>query len=309
MQVQMNRLNIPGRIILLQSRLTRSARLSTVKLAYTDYQPVTKNYDRNSSFLILHGLFGSKNNWQLLGRKLADRLNTQVVAIDVRNHGDSPHSSQMTYSLMADDVIALMDSLNLKKCHLLGHSMGGRVAMNLALKMPDRLNSLIIEDVLPDQGPFSSEFFIRCMEAMLKLDMNMGGDGLAHFRQKAMKTLEKDIPGIKIREFLIQNLTKMDDDKMARWRCNVKAIQANWPEIMKGTLPNATQFNRPTCFIGGGKSPYLREGSYTEENKAVILKYFPQAECHVVPAAGHLVHSEQPDVFLERVCTFLRTML
>lgn len=240
--------------------------------------------------IVLHGLFGSSGNWRTLCKRYAGRRD--VYALDLRNHGRSPHHPGMTFEDMADDVRAFMDRQQLDNCHLLGHSMGGKVAMQLALEQPERVGRLIVADIAPKTYPPRHGDVFAAIELIDKTR-------LAH-RNQADKLIEHVLPEQATRLFLLTNLAR--DDGEYRWRIDVEAIRNNYPAI-SGAPPAAStgrQFTKPTLFVRGGKSFYIQP-----EDTGAIAALFPNAVIEEIPAAGHWVHAEQPEAFFEMTERFL----
>lgn len=241
--------------------------------------------------IVLHGLFGSTGNWRTLCKRYAGRRD--VYALDLRNHGRSPHHPRMTFEDMADDVRAFMDRQQLTGCHLLGHSMGGKVAMQLALEQPERVGRLIVADIAPKAYPPRHDDVFAAIELVDKTRIT--------HRNQADKLIEHVLPGQATRLFLLTNLAR-DDDGEYRWRIDVEAIRNNYPAI-SGAPPAASagkRFTKPTLFVRGGKSYYIKE-----EDTGVIAALFPNAIIEEIPTAGHWVHAEQPEAFYQMTEQFL----
>lgn len=239
--------------------------------------------------VILHGLFGSAKNWTTIAKRLGAEY--KIYTVDLRNHGESPWADEMSYESMASDVAALMDSLGLAQATVIGHSMGGKAAMDLALTQPERVASLIVVDIAPvpyDHG------FVHFVDVMRRVDLK----GLTR-RGEVDARLADAIPEPLIRSFLLQNLTIQGDS--LSWRINLAALDANMAALMD--FPKALDghsYGGPTLFLTGGASDYVRP-----EHHAVIERYFPLVATHSIAGAGHWVHAAAPDLFLEQVEDFL----
>lgn len=248
-----------------------------------------QEYGQGRPVIILHGLFGSARNWQGIARSLAE--NHHVITPDLRNHGQSPHTDSMSYEEMADDVITLADKLKLDDIILVGHSMGGKVAMVAALKKPKRFSALIIADIAPVNY---SHGFKSLVDAMHSLDLT-----LLKNRNDAEAELAKTIDEAGVVQFILQNLTRSDDNFY--WRINLEQISASlssiseFPESFSGMTCRL-----PTLFLGGSESSYLR----SIYNPA-IYQFFPAAEITMIEGAGHWLHAEKPGEFLKEVKTFI----
>ena len=243
--------------------------------------------DSGAPLLILHGLFGHQGNWAGPARELADGFS--VYGLDARNHGSSEHTKLMTYSDMAEDVRETMDELGIEQADFIGHSMGGKTAMQFALNWPDRVKRLLVVDIAPvayKGGPDP------VLNALLKLDL-----AAISSRQEADILLEADIPEKAIRDFLLTNLRR--DGNGFRWRMNLMAIDKCYSDL-RGALNGDSPFPGPTLFIKGELSGYLQP-AYKEQT----IRLFPEAQIKTVSGAGHWVHSEKPQQFIKLARRFL----
>jgi len=233
--------------------------------------------------VILHGLFGTLDNWQTLARRWATEAGLRVVSVDLRNHGRSFHSPEHSYALMAQDVLALFDHLQLgADTTLLGHSMGGKVAMRLALDHPARLARLVVVDISPR---FSD------MQHQDDVLAGLHAVNLASIsnRQEADAALAQHIHNVGTRQFLLKNLYRKDDNSFA-WRINLDVLNAQLPAIGEAT-EGVVPFLKPTLFIRGGNSDYIT----TDDKLHGIPALFPNSEVATVVDAGHWVHAEKPE--------------
>ncbi len=241
--------------------------------------------------IVLHGLFGSGTNWRSFAKSAAH--SRQVHLIDLRNHGRSPHSDEMSYPLMVEDLLAYMDRQSLQAATLLGHSMGGKVAMLLALEAPERVADLIVVDIAPVAAGGDHVPFIR---AMLSIEL----DGLSR-REQASEMLSDTVPDAGLRQFLLQNLER--DSGGFRWRLNLPALAQSMPALHDFPFREGKErFPGPALFVRGEKSDYV-----TENRFVAIRTHFPAAEIKTVPGAGHWVHAEKPKEFAETVKPYLET--
>ena len=233
--------------------------------------------------VILHGMLGSSRNWQTTGRDLAAKFH--VLALDLRNHGESPHDNLMTYAAMMEDVIAWLDFQGLTRVTLLGHSMGGKVAMLLACRHPERVAGLIVVDIAP-KG-YHWEAHQQEFAAMNALDLtNLAG------RTAAEKEFESRITDWAMRKFLLTNLERMDDGRW-KWGINLPGLTAALPVLEGDPLTASDVFPGPALFISGGKSRYV-----LAEDHAAIRAHFPAARIEVIPASGHNPHIEAREAFV-----------
>jgi len=238
--------------------------------------------------LLLHGLLGSHQNLLPPARRFAERF--QVFAIDQRNHGHSPHHDEMNYELMATDVARFMDAQGIESAHVLGHSMGGKTAMQFALNHPARVRKLIVVDMSPRAyGPR----FAPLLATLRNLQPERFST-----RQEAEAALAPDVTEISLRQFLLKNLLPNEAGGY-RWRINLDAIADNYIYLREG-VQGENPFNGEALFLLGGNSDYV-----TEADREVISKLFPHATYDSIPGAGHWVHAEKPAEFAEAVLGFL----
>ena len=237
----------------------------------------------------LHGLFGSQENLGMINRNLSSEY--CVHGLDLRNHGRSPQNHEMNYSLMADDVLEYMDDQNLQSVILLGHSMGGKVAMALALKAPERVSALVVIDIAP------VTYLHRKHDDVLDGLSSINLDGLQN-RKEADRQLVEYVLQTPIRQFLLKNLYRKEDGKFG-WRVNLKSIIEHYPEILTGQQADQP-FPAKTLFIKGGASDYI-----LPEHQDQVLKLFPQAQVRIITGAGHWVHAEKPELVARTIQRFL----
>lgn len=246
-----------------------------------------KKIGEGSPLLIVHGLFGSADNWGTLAKKLA--LSHTVYLIDLRNHGRSPHSELMNYDLMADDLFELINEEKIDKPILLGHSMGGKAALEFSEKYPNILQKLIIADIGIKAYPMHHDIILKGLQ-------NVNLDKI-NTRQNAQLALSEFVKEIGIQQFLLKNLYWIEKGKLA-WRMNLSSITKNIHEVLKEiTIKNN---HLPTLFLRGELSSYIVEGDYPE-----LLKKFPNSEIKTIKDAGHWLHAENPKDFLEEVVNFI----
>ena len=236
--------------------------------------------------VILHGMLGSSRNWQTAGRDLAAKFH--VLALDLRNHGASPHAAEMTYAAMVGDVLGWLDAQRLTRVTLMGHSMGGKVAMLLACRHPERVTRLIVVDIAPKdyRWPAHREEFA----AMNELDLTT-----LTTRAEAEARLETWVHEWAMRKFLATNLEHKDEGRW-RWTINLPVLTAALPALEANSLGTGDRFTGETLFIAGGKSAYVRAA-----DRAGILGHFPVARIETISTAAHNPHIETRDAFV-RLC-------
>ena len=235
-------------------------------------------YGAGLPIVILHGLFGSARNWQAIAKQLASTH--RVYALDLRNHGNSPWHDSMTYHDLADDVRDFIEQHNLEQAVVIGHSMGGKTAMLLALQYQELVGALVVVDIAP--VPYEHSF-IEYVQAMQGLNLS----GLGR-RDDADEALSAQVPEPGVRTFLLQNLVYKD--KQFDWRVNLPALSANMAELagFPREVMNRIYFGK-TLIIGGGQSVYVQP-----EHHRMIYALFPNAGITVIPNTGHWVHADQP---------------
>jgi len=238
--------------------------------------------------VVLHGMFGSAENWRPVAARLADRFH--VFAVDQRNHGQSPHDPDMSYALMAADLNEFMAAHGLTRAHVMGHSMGGKTAMQFALNFPGRVEKLIVADMAPR---LYAREYDSVMAALRALDL----PALAT-RQQAEDALAPAIPNLGLRRFLLKNLGR-DAQGGLVWKINLAGIADNYGNLVQ-PLSAPAPFAGPVLFLRGGESNYVRA-----EDEPRICELFPAAEISTLAGAGHWLHAEQPDEFARRVAAFL----
>lgn len=236
--------------------------------------------------IILHGLFGFSDNWQTHAKKLADYY--QVILVDLRNHGKSPWSDDFSYELMAEDVAELVNDLGLDEIILVGHSMGGKVAVQYAQKYEDTLEKLVVVDIGLKEYPMHHEHILAGIHAVTL-------DGV-QTRRQADEELGQFIDSEGVKQFLLKNLYWKEKGHLA-WKMNVKVLEEKMPEILRA-LPSEELFV-PTLFIRGELSNYI-----LDEDIDYITEQFPDSEVVTIENAGHWVHAEAPEEFLETLLSF-----
>lgn len=257
-------------------------------LTHLDY-PAAEG-EQEPPLLIAHGLFGQARNFHTLARRLA--TTRRVVAVDMRNHGASPWDPVMSYEAMAEDLADAVGRLCGGRAVVLGHSMGGKATMTLALSEPSLLAGVIVADIAPVPYRHSHRSYIRAMKAV---DL-----GAVTRRSEADPMLAEAIPEPALRAFILQNLEVKEG--VARWRLNLAALEANMDALLAfpAELPEAA-YDGPAYFLHGGASDYV-----APETHPRIRALFPGAEIEAVEGAGHWLHAEKPDAFVERVDGWLR---
>lgn len=247
--------------------------------------------EQGEPLLILHGLFGMLDNWATLGRKFSDTLSTnhfKVYLIDQRNHGKSPHDATMDYELMANDIANFIQQQQLEKVNLIGHSMGGKVAMQLAFTHPQLIKKLLVADIAPKAYKGNHYEIFNAIESV---DLT-----LINSRKDADKALENLLPNFGVRQFILKNLARNNKGEYY-WKLAINNIKTNYESLIGGVDGS---FDGATLFIKGGKSNYI-----SPEDWVTIQQKFSNAKLNEIEAAGHWLHAEKPLAFYEIVMKFL----
>lgn len=243
------------------------------------------------NLVLIHGLFGSLENLNMVAKPLSEHF--CVTSIDVRNHGDSFHKSGMAYPELAKDIISLLDHLNIHTCILLGHSMGGKIAIQVALEQPSRITKLIVADIAPVDYPPHHTTIIRGLKAINFSEVSK--------RKDADVQLSEYVDDISVRQFLLRNLA-IDEQGNFSFKCNLAGISESYPYIMKAiTLPTGkSPYAGETLFIKGGKSDYIQA-----EHRENITALLPNSQAKVIQGAGHWLHAEKTIAFNKIVLEFI----
>lgn len=239
--------------------------------------------DIGEDVIILHGLLGSLDNWQTIAKKLSETY--RVWILDLRNHGRSFHSDEMSYDVMSEDLLEFMSVHSISSAHLMGHSMGGKVAMTFSLKYPHLVDQLIVVDIGPK--PYEGDH-MPILDAMISIrtsDFSQRGE--IEF------LLSEKIHSQSIVQLMLKNLGR--DSNGFYWKPNVTILKKVYRNLMDSRLPDI-EYNGITTFIKGGESNYIEV-----EELDSFRKYFPQSQIIVIPGAGHWVHADQPERFLQIV--------
>lgn len=239
--------------------------------------------------IITHGLFGQLDNWNTLGKKFAEHYTVHLV--DLRNHGRSFHSEETSHQVMAQDFVDYLIAQNIEKAHFMGHSLGGKVVMTLALNHPEVVDKLIVADMAPKTYPPHHQGIIKGLK---NVDFSQ-----VTSRSQVEPYLEPYIPVPSVRQFLLKNVHRKPDGTYA-FRFNLEALSADYNDLVSNDLPNS-KFANSTLFLAGEKSDYI-----LPEDKQIIEHYFPNSKIEIISKAGHWLHAENPKEFLEKALKFLK---
>jgi esterase len=236
--------------------------------------------------IVLHGMLGSSRNWQTTGRDLAAQFH--VYALDARNHGKSPHAAEMSYEMMAEDIVAWMDSRSIDRATVVGHSMGGKTAMWLACRHPKRVERLVVVDIAPKDYHWvahRAEF-----TAMNELDL-----ASLQSRQEAELRFEARVDDLGMRKFLATNLERTDSG-IWRWTVNLPVLTAALPVLEQTSLRPEDRYTGEVLFIAGGRSQYVQT-----RDEEIIRQHFPRASVERIASSGHNPHMEKRDEFVRLI--------
>ena len=249
-----------------------------------------KEFGQGEPLIILHGLFGTSDNWQTIAKQFAK--NYTVFVLDQRNHGRSPHADDFNYKIMAEDLKDFMEQQWIYSARIIGHSMGGKTAMQFALDYPDMVEKLVVVDIANQtyQGGHEAIF-----KALFSLDLEK-----IKTRKEADAILKKQIEDFGIRQFLLKNLTRNKNGSY-EWKMNLPVIYKNYQPILAAVAGSEDRFEGATLFVKGGLSPYINE-----ENFKKTKTFFPNAELKIIENVGHWVHAQAPKELLEMVETFFK---
>ncbi|MEP2773149.1 MAG: alpha/beta fold hydrolase [Fulvivirga sp.] len=248
-----------------------------------------KTMGEGKPLIILHGLFGSLDNWLSIAKELTDTY--QIFLVDQRNHGMSPHNDEFNYGVMAEDLKEFIKEHNIDRPYILGHSMGGKTAMKFALQNGDLWDKLIVVDISPKAYPVHHDVILEGLSA---IDV----DALKS-RGEADKKLAEYVSDFGTRQFLLKNLNRKKSGGF-EWKINLPVIKENIEIIGEG-MEEQLAIEKDVLFIRGEKSDYINN-----DDVILITQHFPNAKLETVKNAGHWVHAEQPEALLDLVKNFLR---
>lgn len=257
--------------------------MNSSQLLHYHYQP---SENLNKTMVFLHGLFGDLNNLGVIARAFREQY--AILKVDLRNHGQSFHSNEMNYSLMAKDLQALLSELNITKAIVVGHSMGGKTAMTLAHLAPDLVEKLVVIDIAPVayQGNRHRDIFAGLLAVKAARPEN---------RQQAKIEIAKGIKEEGIQQFMLKSFDPQSPDC---FKFNLMGLQQNYPHLMDW---QPVKVECPTLFIKGEQSDYLQQ-----KDTQTVLTQFPQAKLFVVSNADHWVHAKKPQTVVRAIEKFLQ---
>jgi esterase len=260
----------------------------------SNISPLKLNYQLSSTennlpvVILLHGLFGSLDNLTMLRRDLEKDF--QVLSIDLPDHGRSGFSKSFSFDNYAQYIALLMDELAITQAHVVGHSLGGKIAMTMALAYPNKVSKLVLADIAPVAYPPRHQAVFAGLNAV----------DLTHIkdRNQAKAIMSEHIEEEGVRQFLLKSLYQQDNSW--HWRFNLALLQRDYP-LLCGAIESTQNFDKPVLFIKGGLSEYL-----LPQHKAHIDSLFPQAQAKIIQGTGHWLHAEKPAIFNRLVRDFLQ---
>jgi len=249
-----------------------------------------KKLGKGPPLIILHGLFGMLDNWQTMSKHLANQY--EVWLIDQPNHGKSPHYTNFNYYMLSSHIESFIISNKLTSAHILGHSMGGKTAMQLAMDAPELVDKLIVVDIAPKTYLPGHDLIFKAFFSVKLSEIQN--------RKQAEAAMAEIIDDKGILLFLLKNLNRSSDGSY-KWKANVQSLYDNYQSIIDNSLGPFQQFDKPTLFVKGGASPrYIEMDDWPN-----MLEYFPEAKLEVIEGAGHWVHAQKPKELHEVIVNFL----
>jgi len=260
-----------------------------------------REFGKGSPLIILHGLYGSSDNWVSIGKELATYY--RVIIVDQRNHGQSPHNNELSYKILSADLLELFEDLNLGKVILLGHSMGGKTAMQFTLDHPGKVSELIVVDIAPWSYLINNSLLdqhIKDHQQIINGLMSIPIDTITS-REEANKILSQYIRSEKVRQFLLKNLKREQNGSFV-WKFNLPVLASNLKQLMEGIelKSESTRCTTKTLFIKGERSNYI-----PSDKEDGIKSIFSESKVVTIEKAGHWVHAERPIEFLDELKKFL----
>lgn len=258
-------------------------------------------FGEGKPLIVLHGLYGSSDNWFTIGKRLSEHF--KVYLVDQRNHGNSPHHPEHSYEAMRDDLYEFINRHHLRQVILMGHSMGGKTAMLFALKYQELVTQLIVIDISPVDYKNSTHMHQSAIHNKIISALQLLEPGSIRDRREADHLLQNSIPQEKVRQFLLKNL-KQNKNGTYQWKLNVEALAQNMRNLSAGIVaPDQVPYitsNVLSLFIKSEFSNYIME-----DDEEIIYRIFPSSRIIQIPGTGHWLHAEQPEFFMKAVFDFI----
>jgi len=249
-----------------------------------------RHMGKGNPVVILHGLLGLSDNWVTFGRQLASDF--EVFIPDLRNHGQSPHDPVFNFTVLVEDLHELIEDQGLKKVNLIGHSLGGKIAMFFTLEYPDLLDKLVVVDIgLRKYSPNLEHQML--IDAMMEVDFSS-----ARSRSDVDRQLEQNVHSLKLRQFLLKNIYWKDKETLG-WRVNLPILKESLPRMLEG-ITTDKKFPNPVLLVRGGLSDFV-----TDADLPAMVKQFPHTSVKTLANASHWVHADAPGEFYSLVHEFL----
>jgi pimeloyl-ACP methyl ester carboxylesterase len=249
-----------------------------------------RTYGEGKPLIILHGLLGMSDNWIMPAKELSKTF--KVILPDLRNHGNSPHSDDFNLQVLADDIVELIQTSGFELVYLLGHSLGGRIAMSVALQHPQLLEKLVVVDIAPRKYS-GNKSISNMIDVMSRVDFNKLATLTA-----IEEFLTRHITDPRVRNHAMKNLKKKTGGGF-EWKANLPIIVIDIETLMTPVYEEIP-FTKPALFIKGGASDFI-----TDADMKPIFLHFPKATLRIIPNASHWVHADEPELFIEEVNAFL----
>ncbi|XP_075218957.1 sn-1-specific diacylglycerol lipase ABHD11-like [Lycorma delicatula] len=279
--------------------LSSSGNVQPVRMSFASYEEAAPQIRDDVPVIVMHGLFGSKMNWNSLAKVIHKQTNKKVYTVDARNHGESPHSNEHTYTHLAEDIHLFMTENKIEKAALVGHSMGGRAVMAFALQHPSKVESLTVVDISPVGVPPQMSGMVVIFDAMkaVKIDDNVN---IYDARKTVEIQLTESLKDSKLAAFLSMNLIEKKKGEFS-WKVNLEGISKNYHPGLTVFPTSTGVYDGPTIFICGAHSDFVNFNDIDD-----IKKLFPKAFFVTIENSGHWIHADQPKLFLDSVCKFLK---
>lgn len=248
-----------------------------------------KEYGNGEPLIILHGLLGMLDNWHSFSKKLSKEY--WIISVDQRNHGKSFHDSHFDYDVLAEDLFNFLEQKHIPRCHLLGHSMGGKTVLNFINTYGEMIDKSIIVDIAPKKYKPGHELIFN---SLLKIAL----EGIQN-RKSVQEFLMNELNELSTVLFLMKNLSRSSDGKYT-WKANIESLYNNYQNITQSVYPQEP-LGQDILFVKGEHSNYI-----SPEDQIEIMQYYPEAKIEIIQSAGHWIHADQPEELLKTVKNFLK---